>query len=1279
MVSSFDASGAGGLGSGERAAIPQRQVSAGEIVAPMKAVSEAVGFLGNRLDEASADAFKDLGAKAVQQDGSGNLKFEPMPFVFSAGMRAYNAAGQQGAMAGLKNTIDAERSKLYAETMGNPEAFQAGWRTFQNKIGSTAPPVVREQVRQYAAEQGGQTHNGMVVDQAKTNLSNSKTELVSRVETETNRLMALAREGGTETEAFKVGASRLNDIYGELGKNPLYGVPAEKAAADLAKIRDAAKGEAITGQIDRVYKEKGRVGAEEHIRSTITNNTDSVLSDSERTRLAHQADARVKYLDGQRKAEVEVHRKTVTGITDAWKANTKVPDQIVDDAIAKATSLGDSESVAELNIRRMFAGTNGAGAASVTMTDAERRARGYGGAPATPGQPFVVVGDSLGVGLLGQRGASGNAKENRSPQEVLDILKTARPGSLSGQHVVISSGASNGPAQTELVRQQVEAAKAAGASNVTVLGVGERSDLATAKVNDRIQKSLEGTGARFVPVGATADGVHPSDYGSLWKTVSGGTGGGPAGGGGGGGGAGGITAKASPAVISAIQTAAAKHGVSENLLNRIANVESRFDPNASNPSGATGLFQFMPGTWGQFGNGGNPRDPVANADAAARLVIANRATLVSKLGREPTDGELYLAHQQGAGGASKLLSRPNDLAVDVVGRAAVLQNGGTASMTAGQFAQLWVGKFDRGPGVNVVPGGGYTAPSGGGGSGGRGIPASLAGNPYAMPAYLKAVSEDNAARATAASSIADGIIAGLKDQQAPSAGNLAIVMQEAINSPALAGKRDTIIQQMAGMEAADAAGGMPATQGAAVIAEAKALSQGGSIMQQRIADAAEDHFKKGAEALKNDPWQEASRRQWGAPPPALDFSSPGAAIQAISARDSLSASIAQRTGEGAKSIVAPKEADTFKAALAGAKPEAIGAMFNTLLSSRPEVLQATMADSNFIEAVKGLTRSTDPAQHRAAMNGVTSLKTNDVQRFTDAFGNDMLAKVQGWEFDGWATKDDVLAKRLATQGDGKSDAEKERWRKLADDEIGKSTTPKDVADKLKKLPGPTSIAGVSISPGDRSPEDPDASAVMMGDYRAAFRDAMVDAKGDTTAAEKMALERMATVWSYSKTNNGTFMKHAPEKYLPQVGGSHDYVGRQVQESLREILGPDTRSTLNKVLANDLAGATGIETDIPFRLVPYAGTQSAIRGGRTPPYMISYQDRSGVWQSVNSQGQPYIFVPDVEKARAPERVRLIGLQEQAVTTRETGERVAAPMLQEQLMPGGAPSLVEPGRF
>jgi hypothetical protein len=143
----------------------------------------------------------------------------------------------------------------------------------------------------------------------------------------------------------------------------------------------------------------------------------------------------------------------------------------------------------------------------------------------------------------------------------------------------------------------------------------------------------------------------------------------------------------------AIAKVAAARNVDPAYMTRLAMVESGGNVNAANPSSsARGPFQFINSTAKQYGLS-NPNDPAASADAAARLTLDNKAALTAALGRDPTPGELYLAHQQGAGGASKILGNPNAPIESIVGADAARLNGAAPGMTAGQFAQKWTGKF----------------------------------------------------------------------------------------------------------------------------------------------------------------------------------------------------------------------------------------------------------------------------------------------------------------------------------------------------------------------------------------------------------------------------------------------------------------------------------------------------------------------------------------------------------------------------------------------------------
>jgi soluble lytic murein transglycosylase-like protein len=149
-----------------------------------------------------------------------------------------------------------------------------------------------------------------------------------------------------------------------------------------------------------------------------------------------------------------------------------------------------------------------------------------------------------------------------------------------------------------------------------------------------------------------------------------------------------------------IEREARAAGVDVDVAMRIAQIESGGNPRAQNPrSTAGGLYQFLDSTWARFG-GGDKMDPERSARAMMALTRENMAGLRETLRREPTGWEIYLAHQQGLGGARQLLADPNRPAVEALRAAGVRNparaltlNGGRADMTAGEFAGLWRTKF----------------------------------------------------------------------------------------------------------------------------------------------------------------------------------------------------------------------------------------------------------------------------------------------------------------------------------------------------------------------------------------------------------------------------------------------------------------------------------------------------------------------------------------------------------------------------------------------------------
>ncbi|MCJ2069043.1 lytic transglycosylase domain-containing protein [Methylobacterium sp. J-030] len=144
-------------------------------------------------------------------------------------------------------------------------------------------------------------------------------------------------------------------------------------------------------------------------------------------------------------------------------------------------------------------------------------------------------------------------------------------------------------------------------------------------------------------------------------------------------------------VVQAIRDGAMASGVGFDYLLATARRESALDPAAkAGTSSATGLFQFIEQTWlGVMKNAGPRlglqteadaitrqadgsyvvadagqrqaildlrRDPKVSATLAGALTQQNAEALSGTLGREPTAGDLYVAHVLGAKGAAALIA-----------------------------------------------------------------------------------------------------------------------------------------------------------------------------------------------------------------------------------------------------------------------------------------------------------------------------------------------------------------------------------------------------------------------------------------------------------------------------------------------------------------------------------------------------------------------------------------------------------------------------------------------
>jgi hypothetical protein len=205
------------------------------------------------------------------------------------------------------------------------------------------------------------------------------------------------------------------------------------------------------------------------------------------------------------------------------------------------------------------------------------------------------------------------------------------------------------------------------------------------------------------------------------------------------------------AVGAAIQRASQATGADFGFLMRTARRESGFNPSAQAPtSSAAGLFQFVEQTWlgalkrhgakhgyadyadliqakgdGRFTVAGGDAhkavmalrlDPKASSLMAGELASDNASYLRGRVGREPTGGELYIAHFLGPKGSADLIeaqqSRPSAPAAALFPDAAaanpsIFYREGRPATVADLYANLTQGQVDTASSMASASAGGY--------------------------------------------------------------------------------------------------------------------------------------------------------------------------------------------------------------------------------------------------------------------------------------------------------------------------------------------------------------------------------------------------------------------------------------------------------------------------------------------------------------------------------------------------------------------------------------------
>jgi len=289
---------------------PQTTVGQREIAGPGLAMQEGLQSLGTGLETALEPVAKEAGAAAVQRGPDGQLSvnrafpiFGRLGNVFADSAKAAFDAQSDSSM---NVDLQAHRNKLFLpEDQGGFGGNMDSWRKAGEAYVSQRAGSYRGGDQLYVKQQGTRLLDQYSVSgmNEKLNLdtASQKTAIASQIGTKTNEITALAREGGTDTDAYRSAVGDVRKLYSSLSANPLFGYPKEKVDAELVNLEAHAKGQAIVGAVERTYKTEGFDTAEKQAKQLLTEKT---LNEGERQQYFNLAMGQIRLQESERRAVI---------------------------------------------------------------------------------------------------------------------------------------------------------------------------------------------------------------------------------------------------------------------------------------------------------------------------------------------------------------------------------------------------------------------------------------------------------------------------------------------------------------------------------------------------------------------------------------------------------------------------------------------------------------------------------------------------------------------------------------------------------------------------------------------------------------------------------------------------------------------------------------------------------------------------------------------------------------------------------------------------------------
>ncbi|MBV8895544.1 MAG: hypothetical protein JO051_03455 [Acidobacteriaceae bacterium] len=328
---------------------------------PEVGIGQGLSNLGAGAEDVATTLAKQAGAedaKAVTLDANGvpSVATAGTSFILGRAGAAYQNAREVGADANIKNAVTRQYIQMHQDYLGDPDGFLKASNDYATSLRSSMPGPIGEAAYQTATSLGTQHWHNLVDAKATSDVQTDQQAITTRIGDLKDNLAVLARNGGTDQQQFKDGAKQLNAEYDKLAANQLFGFSQEKIDSEKAKAESYFQGEAVVGNVDRIFYRKGpdggRAAAHEVLMHDIMNNPNLNMGDNERSHLVAVGMARLQYLSGEQEAWVHANSATLTATETALAQGKKIDDATLDMMQQQFEDHGFTEGVRRIEAAR---------------------------------------------------------------------------------------------------------------------------------------------------------------------------------------------------------------------------------------------------------------------------------------------------------------------------------------------------------------------------------------------------------------------------------------------------------------------------------------------------------------------------------------------------------------------------------------------------------------------------------------------------------------------------------------------------------------------------------------------------------------------------------------------------------------------------------------------------------------------------------------------------------------------------------------------------------------